>query len=124
VVILLVTGFLNITGAADYTFGELKKGEKAPEFVATLNINEFVKHEIFRAIALTAISNQMDYEALEKINDKLRLRYRIKTGLIVSGGIFQIAGLGMYLSDIKELKPWGAGLMVFGVAQIGIGVAF
>jgi len=120
--ILLVIVLTSIIGAADFDFGELKRGEVASNNVATLNLEEFKKFQRFKIRAMTALSNKKIYKDNEGLADKIIFRYKLRTGLIVTGSITQIAGMGLYFSGVKELKPWGAGLIALGLVETGIGI--
>lgn len=104
-------------------FEVFEKGEVVPYDVIGLDEVEFKRYETNETLMYACFSNQVDYEGIVEVDKKLRKIYKLKTGLIVMGGIKNIVGLGMYVSGVKEFKKWGAGLMVLGSVEISVGIA-
>jgi len=104
-------------------FEVFEKGETVPYDLVAMDESEFKHFETNETLMYACFSNQADYKAIYEIDKKLVGRFRLRTGFIVMGGIKNIVGLGMYLSNVKEFKKWGAGLMVLGSVEISIGLA-
>lgn len=104
-------------------FEVFEKGETAPYDLVAMDESEFKHFETNETLMYACFSNQADYKAIYEIDKKLVNIYKIKTALSVMGSIKNIVGLGLYLSNVKEFKKWGAGLMVLGSVEISIGLA-
>lgn len=104
-------------------FEVFEKGETVPYDVIGLDEIEFKRYETNETLMYACFSNQADYKAIYEIDKKVVKIYKIKTALSVMGSIKNIVGLGLYLSNVKEFKKWGAGLMVLGSVEISIGLA-
>jgi len=104
-------------------FEVFDKGETVPYDLVAMDEAEFKTWETNETLMYACFSNQADYKAIYEIDKKLVKIYKIKTALSVMGSIKNIVGLGLYLSNVKEFKKWGAGLMVLGSVEISIGLA-
>jgi len=104
-------------------FELIEKGEAVPYDAAILDEVEFKRYETNETLAKACFDNEVHLKGIIEVDKKLRKIAKITTGLIVMGGIKNLVGLGMYLSNVKEFKKWGAGLMVLGSVEISIGLA-
>jgi len=119
----LLTGINAQENARVIEFEVFEKGEVVPYDVIGLDEMEFKRYETNETFMYACFSNQARYKAIYEIDKKLVKIYKIKTALSVMGSIKNIVGLGLYLSNVKEFKKWGAGLMVLGSVEISIGLA-
>jgi len=126
-ILLLSLGLLTGINAQEnervIEFEVFEKGEVVPYDVIGLDEGEFKHFETNETLMYACFSNQAEYKAIYEIDKKLVMIYKIKTALSVMGSIKNIVGLGLYLSNVKEFKKWGAGLMVLGSVEISIGLA-